>query len=221
MAQLRAFSSRTLQSGGTKQRRGVRVLAARTGGAGAQQQWQHAQQQQRQQQHQQQHDEQQHAASFGRRAALLAAASGAGLTLTLAPAARAAAGIAPPPQGFKLLVDKIDGYSFAYPEAWTPVTTSGNDVFLRNPFSIEENLFVDVSSPSSSRFASVEDLGSPMDAAQRLLDQYLNKEFMSTRLGEPAAPALRDCDCAPLRSAPVCVPLAARRRRRCVCNSCF
>lgn len=27
------------------------------------------------------------------------------------------------------------------------------------------------------------DLGSPDDAAARILDQYLNKEFMSTRLG--------------------------------------
>ncbi len=29
----------------------------------------------------------------------------------------------------------------------------------------------------------LQDLGSPESAAQRLLDQYLNKEFMSTRLG--------------------------------------
>lgn len=33
------------------------------------------------------------------------------------------------------------------------------------------------------RYASVKDLGSPSDAANRLLDRYLNKEFMSTRLG--------------------------------------
>lgn len=29
----------------------------------------------------------------------------------------------------------------------------------------------------------MEDLGSPTDAANRLLDRFLNKEFMSTRLG--------------------------------------
>lgn len=33
------------------------------------------------------------------------------------------------------------------------------------------------------RYASVEDLGSPDAAAARLLDKYLNKEFMSTRIG--------------------------------------
>lgn len=33
------------------------------------------------------------------------------------------------------------------------------------------------------RYASVEDLGSPSDAANKLLDRYLNKEFMSTRIG--------------------------------------
>ncbi|GLC38129.1 Lumenal PsbP-like protein [Pleodorina starrii] len=88
-----------------------------------------------------------------------------------------------PPPGYRLLVDKLDGYSFICPENWIVVTSSGNDVFLRNPKSVEENLFVDITSPSSSRFKSVSDLGSPDDAAKRLLDQYLTKEFMSTRLG--------------------------------------
>lgn len=36
---------------------------------------------------------------------------------------------------------------------------------------------------TTHRFKSVEDLGSPSDAANKLLDRYLNKEFMSTRLG--------------------------------------
>jgi hypothetical protein len=89
----------------------------------------------------------------------------------------------PPPPGYRLHLDKLDGYSFFYPETWAPVTTSGNDVFLRNPFTIEENLFVDLSSPSSSRYDSVRDLGTPEEAAQKLLDRYLNQEFMSTRLG--------------------------------------
>lgn len=31
--------------------------------------------------------------------------------------------------------------------------TSGNDVFYRNPFNVEENVFVNVSSPSSSKCA--------------------------------------------------------------------
>ncbi|GAB4816689.1 hypothetical protein N2152v2_003735 [Parachlorella kessleri] len=91
--------------------------------------------------------------------------------------------------GYRYHQDKLDGYSFFYPESWLPVTTSGNDVFFRNPSNIEENLFVDVSSPSSSKYSSVEDLGSPQDAAQRLLDQASRgspvffDEFMSTRLG--------------------------------------
>lgn len=88
-----------------------------------------------------------------------------------------------PPAGYRALVDKLDGYSFVAPENWIAVTSSGNDVFLRNPRSVEENLFVDITSPSSSRYKTVEDLGSPKDAANRLLDQYLTKEFMSTRLG--------------------------------------
>jgi hypothetical protein len=33
------------------------------------------------------------------------------------------------------------------------------------------------------RYKTVEDLGSPEDAANKLLDRFLNKEFMSTRLG--------------------------------------
>jgi hypothetical protein len=95
----------------------------------------------------------------------------------------AAGAFTPPPAGFRLHVDKLDGYYFLFPSGWSPVTTSGNDVFFRDPVKADSNLFVDLSSPSSSRYSSVADLGSPEDAAQRLLDQYLNKEFMSTRLG--------------------------------------
>ena len=112
------------------------------------------------------------------RRALLAAGP---TLLALAPAFRAAA-FTPPPPGLRFHQDKLDGYSFFYPEDWLPVTTSGNDVFFRNPFNAEENLFVDVSSPSSSKFESVTDLGSPETAATKNLDQFL-EEFMSTRLG--------------------------------------
>ena len=59
---------------------------------------------------------------------------------------------------------------------------SGNDIFFRNPLNLEENLFVAISSPSSTKYASVADLGTPDDVAKRVLDQYLN-EFMSTRIG--------------------------------------
>lgn len=103
------------------------------------------------------------------------------------------------PEGFRSQVDRLDGYSFIYPDQWAAVTSSGNDIFLRNPFNVEQNLFVDISSPSSSRYKSVEDLGSPSDAANKLLDRYLNKEFMSTRIGirrqgEVLAASSRDKD---------------------------
>lgn len=88
-----------------------------------------------------------------------------------------------PPSGFYRQVDKIDGYTFLYPTSWLAVTSSGNDCSLRNPRNIDENLFVGLSSPSSSRYSSVSDLGSPSDAAAKLLDQYLTQEFMSTRIG--------------------------------------
>lgn len=48
---------------------------------------------------------------------------------------------------------RLDGYSFLYPDQWAPVTSSGNDIFLRNPFNVDQNLFVDITSPSSSRCA--------------------------------------------------------------------
>jgi hypothetical protein len=115
--------------------------------------------------------------AFSRRALLAATPT----LLALAPALRAGA-FTPPPPGLRFHQDKLDGYSFFYPEDWLPVTTSGNDVFYRNPFNAEENLFVDVSSPSSSKFESVTDLGSPETAAKTNLDQFL-EEFMSTRIG--------------------------------------
>jgi hypothetical protein len=54
-------------------------------------------------------------------------------------------------------------------------SSPGNDCFLRNPFNIDENLFVDISSPSSSRYNSVTDLGTPEEAGKTLLEQLLNK----------------------------------------------
>lgn len=60
--------------------------------------------------------------------------------------------------------------------------TSGNDAFFRNPYNVEECLFVNITSPSSSKFDSVQSLGTPQQAAERLRQQYLS-EFMSTRLG--------------------------------------
>jgi hypothetical protein len=86
------------------------------------------------------------------------------------------------PSGYYRHTDILDGYTFVYPEGWLPVTTSGNDTFFRNPRVADENVFVDISSPSSSRYTTVEILGSPDDARRKLEQQFL-KEYMSTRLG--------------------------------------
>lgn len=93
-----------------------------------------------------------------------------------------AAAYTPPPSGKRRNVDVLDGYEFLYPDYYSPVSTSGNDAFYRNPYNVEENLFVNITSPSSSKFQSVDDFGTPQQAAQRLKQQYLG-EFMSTRLG--------------------------------------
>ena len=47
---------------------------------------------------------------------------------------------------------------------------------------MNENLFVSISSPSSSKYESVDDLKSPEKAAERTKKQYL-RELLSTRLG--------------------------------------
>ena len=86
------------------------------------------------------------------------------------------------PEGYLLHRDILDGYSFYFPDSWSVVTTSGNDVFYKNPRVADENVFVAISSPSSSKFKTVADLGSPEDAAKRLKAQFLI-EYMSTRIG--------------------------------------
>ncbi|KAL9392969.1 hypothetical protein Peur_012254 [Populus x canadensis] len=84
--------------------------------------------------------------------------------------------------GFREYIDQFDGYSFKYPQNWIQVRGAGADIFFRDPFVLDENLSVELSSPSSSRYKSVEDLGPPQEAAKKVLKQYLT-EFMSTRLG--------------------------------------
>ncbi|XP_011654885.1 psbP domain-containing protein 1, chloroplastic isoform X2 [Cucumis sativus] len=79
-------------------------------------------------------------------------------------------------------IDTFDGYSFKYPKNWIQVRGAGADIFFRDPFVLDENLSVEFSSPSSSRYNSVQDLGPPEEAGKKVLKQYLT-EFMSTRLG--------------------------------------
>ncbi|XP_024019096.1 psbP domain-containing protein 1, chloroplastic isoform X2 [Morus notabilis] len=84
--------------------------------------------------------------------------------------------------GLREYIDTFDGYSFKYPQNWIQVRGAGADIFFRDPYVLDENLSVELSSPSSSRYKSVEDLGPPKEAAKKVLKQYLT-EFMSTRLG--------------------------------------
>ncbi|KAK7284438.1 hypothetical protein RJT34_19184 [Clitoria ternatea] len=83
---------------------------------------------------------------------------------------------------FREYIDAFDGYSFKYPGNWIQVRGAGADIFFRDPYVLDENLSVEISSPSSSRYQSVEDLGPPQEAGNKVLKQYLT-EFMSTRLG--------------------------------------
>ncbi|KAG6483002.1 hypothetical protein ZIOFF_059642 [Zingiber officinale] len=89
---------------------------------------------------------------------------------------------AQPSVAFREYIDTFDGYTFLYPKSWIQVRGAGADIFFRDPFVLDENLSVEFSSPSSSRYKSVEDLGTPDVAATKVLKQYLT-EFMSTRLG--------------------------------------
>lgn len=89
---------------------------------------------------------------------------------------------AQPTIGFKEYIDSFDGYSFDYPKNWIQVRGANADIFFRDPYVLDENLSVEVSSPSSSKYKSVEDLGPPEEAGKAVLRQYLT-EFMSTRLG--------------------------------------
>eukprot|EP00899_Mesostigma_viride_P027236 jgi/Mesvir1/7698/Mv11659-RA.1 len=86
------------------------------------------------------------------------------------------------PAGYRRHVDPLDGYTFCYPDDWIMVRGSGSDVFYRNPFDADECLIVNISSPSSKKYASVVDVGTLEQAGREALDRYL-LEFMSTRLG--------------------------------------
>uniref|UniRef100_A0A1D1ZD09 PsbP domain-containing protein 1, chloroplastic n=1 Tax=Anthurium amnicola TaxID=1678845 RepID=A0A1D1ZD09_9ARAE len=90
--------------------------------------------------------------------------------------------LALPSTVFREYLDVFDGYTFKYPQNWIQVRGAGADIFFRDPYVLDENLSVELSSPSSSRYKSVEDLGSPQVAGETVLRQYLT-EFMSTRLG--------------------------------------
>ena len=60
--------------------------------------------------------------------------------------------------------------------------TSGNEIFFRNPYDVNECVFVNVSSPSSSKYKSVRSIGTPDIVVEKARKQYV-RELMSTRLG--------------------------------------
>lgn len=124
-------------------------------------------------------DQQAHRDHLSRRQAILSAAAVIALPTLSFPACAQSPG---PPPGYRIHQDKLDGYRFQYPQSWTPVTTSGNEIFYRNPYDVNECLFVNLSSPSSSKYKSVRSIGSPDVVAEKARKQYL-RDMMSTRLG--------------------------------------
>lgn len=115
------------------------------------------------------------AASVSRRAVLWGLVAAQGLVMEREVAR---AGV----PNYRKYVDRLDGYTFSYPAGWIEVRGAGADVFFRDPVNLDENLLVEISSPSSSKFKGVEDLGTPEQASKKVLQQYLT-EFMSTRIG--------------------------------------
>ncbi|KAJ7570379.1 hypothetical protein O6H91_01G117500 [Diphasiastrum complanatum] len=98
----------------------------------------------------------------------------------------------PDTRGYNVFVDNLDGYSLWYPKGWIQVRGAGADIFFRDPLNLDENVMVNFSSPSSSRYKVVEDLGPPEEAAKKVLQQYLT-EFMSTRLGVRRESSIVSC----------------------------
>lgn len=90
--------------------------------------------------------------------------------------------LAKPVFRYKEYFDKFDGYTFKYPQTWIEVRGANADIFFRDPINLDENVSVEITSPSSSKFDSIKDLGPPEAAGKKVLQQYLT-EFMSTRLG--------------------------------------
>ncbi|GAQ82421.1 psbP family protein [Klebsormidium nitens] len=88
----------------------------------------------------------------------------------------------PPPEGFRRYTDRLDGFTLLVPDYWVQVRGSGAEVQFRSPQNGDENLFVAVSSPSSSKYTGVKDLGSPEESGKFIKKQYV-AEYMSTRIG--------------------------------------
>ncbi|CAA3018039.1 psbP domain-containing 1, chloroplastic [Olea europaea subsp. europaea] len=84
------------------------------------------------------------------------------------------------PVGFREYIDTFHGYSLKYSQNWIQVRGAGADIFFRDPYFLDENLSVDISSPSSSRYKCVEDLGSPEEAGKNVnIKSYANNNELA------------------------------------------
>ncbi|UPR02472.1 PsbP domain-containing protein [Chloropicon primus] len=89
----------------------------------------------------------------------------------------------PEPEDWYGFEDIYDNYFVSLPPEWNVVTTSGADMFYKNTENVEQNLFVELSSKSFSKYKSLpDDFGSPSQCAETFLSKYMD-EFVSTRLG--------------------------------------
>jgi len=122
------------------------------------------------------------ATGLPRRAALFLAPAAAAVTTALVAPRPALARLPNPPEGFLRFRNDANSYDFVYPSDWFRITGAGDTVLFRSSFNPEVGLFVNISSPSASRYTDLESLGDPPTVAKSLTEQLL-LELTSTRLG--------------------------------------
>jgi hypothetical protein len=87
-----------------------------------------------------------------------------------------------PPLGYSRYRNRLNFFDFLYPETWFQITGAGDTTVFRAAANPEESLFVDISSPTASKYNELGDYGDLASATAQLKDQ-LQVELMSTRLG--------------------------------------
>ena len=74
----------------------------------------------------------------------------------------------PPPASWNVVEDVYDQYTIVLPQDWSQVTTAGYDLSFRNIRNVEQNMFIELSSKSFSKFRSLpQDFGSPDEVGPR------------------------------------------------------
>ena len=74
----------------------------------------------------------------------------------------------PPPASWNVVEDVYDQYTIVLPQDWSQVTTAGYDLSFRNIRNVEQNMFIELSSKSFSKFRSLpQDFGSPDEVSPR------------------------------------------------------